>query len=531
MSMSATDTERAFVLGIDGVPWDLLRDWATADELPNVRHLMKAGAAGPLTSTEPPTTPLAWPSIATGTWADKHGIYGFHALERDYTHRMYTGADRERPALWDILSPAVVGNVPMTYPATDIDGAMVSGMMTPKIDEGFTYPATLRDEIEREIPEYRIGLDWNEYTDDADGFLDELDTLLAARHQLMDRLAREWEWRLFFFVFTAPDRLQHLIWDEKVLLNHYRQLDDIIGEAMAYAEANDATLYVISDHGFGPISTFVNLNSILADKGFLVRKDDKGVRGSLATLGVTKSMVLDALEHVGITADSLVRHLPKSVVDGVAEQVPGEHGLYDVDFDETVAFAHDPSQIYINDTKRFERGTVPPTDVDSIKHDVATALSQLTDPETGERVLEVHDGDELFSTDPDAPDLIAVGRGEYEEKTTVSGETFVPTGDKAASHRSDGVFLAWGPDVSAGMTVENASVVDVAPTVLHGVGEPVPDAADGRVLEEIFVSDVTADDAIATRTYATATPEVDTADIDEDFDGIEDRLRGLGYLE
>jgi len=530
--MMETDTERAFVLGIDGVPWDLLQEWGKAGELPNVRRLLEEGATGPLMSTTPPTTPLAWPSIATGTWADKHGIYGFHALEGDYTHRMYTGADRNQPALWDILTPAVTANVPMTYPAREIDGAMVSGMMTPGTDEGFTAPTDLREEIEREIPDYRIGLDWNEYTDDPNRFLDDMDELLGARRNLMHRLAREREWRLFFFVYTAPDRLQHLIWDENVLLDHYRQLDEIIGEAISYAKSNDATLYVVSDHGFGPISTFVNLNSALADAGFLVRKDNEGVRGSFSKLGVTKSTVLETLERVGITADSLVEHLPKSVVDGVAQQIPGEHGLYDVDFDETVAFAHDPSQIYINDAERFDRGIVPPSKVDSVKHDVASTLSELTDPETGERVLDVHDGDEVFATDPDAPDLIAVGRGPYEEKTAVSDETFVPAGDKAASHRSDGVFLAWGSDVTPGTMVEDASVVDVAPTVLYGAGEPVPTAADGRVLEEIFASDITADrDAVATRTYATATPEADTADVDEDFDGVEDRLRGLGYLE
>lgn len=530
--MMDTDTERTFVLGIDGVPWDLLRDWGMANELPNVQRLLDEGAAGPLTSTVPPTTPLAWPSIATGTWADKHGIYGFHALRGDYTHHMYTGADRKRPALWDILTPAVAANVPMTYPANEIDGAMVSGMITPELNEGFAYPTALRAEIEREIPDYRIGLNWNEYTDDPDRFLDDMDALLASRRQLMHQLARGRDWRLFFFVYTAPDRLQHLIWDEDVLLDHYRQLDEIIGEAMTYADENDATLYVVSDHGFGPISTFVNLNSILAEEGFLVRKDNEGVRGSFATLGVTKSTVLDTLERVGITADSLVKHLPKSVVDGVAGQIPGEHGLYDVNFDATVAFAHDPSQIYINDTERFEQGIVSPSEVDAVKHDVAAALSQVTDPETGEHVLDVHNGDELFATDPEAPDLIAVGRGEYEEKTKVSGETFTPAGGKAASHRSEGVFFAWGSDIAAGTTVEDASVVDVAPTVLYDAGEPVPDAADGRILEEIFASDRDTDsDAVATRTYATAPSDADNTDVDEDFDGVEDRLRGLGYLE
>ena len=528
--MMDTETEQAFVLGIDGVPWDLLQKWGKADELPNINRLFEEGASGPLESTAPPTTPLAWPSIATGTWADKHGIYGFHALEGDYTHRMYTGSDLDRPALWDIITPAVAGNVPMTYPAREIDGVMVSGMMTPEFDGEATYPTDLSGEIEREIDDYQIGLHWGDYTDDPERFRDDMDDLLAARRELMHWLAREREWRLFFFVYTAPDRLQHLIWDEDVILEHYRQLDEIVGEAMSYAESNDATLYVVSDHGFGPISTFVNLNSILAKNGFLARKDDDGVRGSFSKLGVTKSTVLGTLDRLGIGSTSLVKQLPDSIVDSVAEQIPGEHGLYDVDFDDTVAFAHDPSQIFINDTERFEQGIVPPSEKNAVKDKVATALSEVTDPETGERVLEVYDGDDVFPTDPDGPDLIAVGRGEYEEKTKVAGETFVPAGGKAAGHRPEGVFLAWGPDVAAGATVEDASVVDVAPTVLHGAGEPIPDAADGRVLTEVFAAD-SRSDGVETRAYGGSVPDTDSSDVDDDFDGVEDRLRGLGYLE
>jgi len=530
--MTEHTTDRAFVLGIDGVPWNLLQNWSAAGELTNFQRLFKNGAAGPLRSSTPATTPLAWPSIATGTWPDKHGIYGFHALDADYTHRMYTGDDRVRPALWDILSPSVVGNVPMTYPADEIDGAMVSGMISPEIDVRFSHPPELCDEIERDIPDYEIGLDWYEYTGDCEGFVDDLDDLLAARRKLMDKLLRTRDWRLFFFVYTAPDRLQHLIWDESVILEHYRQLDEIVGEAMSHAEANDATLYVVSDHGFGPISKFVNLNSLLAEAGFLTRKGSEGARGALSELGVKKRTVLDLLDRVGVTAETLVRHLPKSVVDRVAGQIPGDHGLYDVDFEGTVAFAHDPSQIYVNDTERFEQGIVPPTDVESVKRDVSTALSQATDPETGDRVLDVYDGNELFPTDPEAPDLIAVGRGEYEEKTKVSDEAFAPASGKAAGHRPEGVFLAWGPDISGGSTPENASVVDVAPTVLQSVGEPVPDAADGRVLKEIFTSGSRPNKkAVATQSYGEAASGATDQNADEDFDGVEDRLRGLGYLE
>ena len=140
MSSERDPESRAFVLGVDGVPWYLIERWAEAGELPHFAELFETGSVGPLASTTPATTPLAWPSIATGVTPDKHGIYGFQKLSPEYTHQMYLSDDIEQPELWDVLSPALVGNVPMTYPANEIDGAMVTGMMTPDLEGRFTHP-------------------------------------------------------------------------------------------------------------------------------------------------------------------------------------------------------------------------------------------------------------------------------------------------------------------------------------------------------------------------------------------------------
>jgi len=53
-------------------------------------------------------------------------------------------------------------------------------------------------------------------------------------------------------------------------------------------------------------------------------------------------------------------------------------------------------------------------------------------------------------------------------------------------HRIDGVFIAWGSDIKSDKKMENAKIYDVAPTILHMFGAPVPDDMDGRVLTGIF---------------------------------------------
>ena len=542
MSPFSDSDRRAFVLGLDGLPWHLIERWANEGKLPNFERVLSEGAGGPLRSTTPPSTSLAWPSIATGVWPDSHGVYGFQSLGSDYSHRMNTSRNVRKSPLWDVVSPSVVGNVPMTYPVDDTDATMVTGMMTAERDEWFTNPTELADEIEAQIPEYTIGLNWEQYHGREDAFLEALSELVTARRKLMDLLLEGGDWRLFFFVYTAPDRLQHLIWDEDILLDHYQTLDSILGDAMDVVERKDATLYVVSDHGFGPVNKLVYVNRILEREGYLTRRDDEGARGALGRLGIDKDRVLGVLDRVGIDEQTLVDYLPQSVLSAAAERVPGDHGLYDLDYGRTAAFVHGAGNLYVNDTDRFESGTVDPDDVERVTSEIADVLESVVDPETGKRPLRVWDGDAHYPGDDFAPDLIVRGRNGYAKRTKLAEHAFADSETLAGHHGLEGIFLAWGSDITAGATPEDATVVDVAPTVLHDLGEPIPGETDGKILESVFEPDSSPARRVSmSATYGTSKNGGGTADhsarttrsetTDRNFEEVEDRLRGLGYID
>lgn len=523
--------ERAFVLGLDGVPWDLIHKWAERGDLPAFAEVLETGAAGPLESTVPASTPLAWPSIATGTWPDKHGIYWFRKLVADGTHRINTSEDMDQPALWEYLTPAVVGNVPMTYPAPEIDGKLVSGMMSPKVTDEIAHPTSVAETISEQIPEYRIGLDWKEYADSQEEFESDLSELVSVRRQLMQLLMETDDWRLFFFVYTAPDRLQHLLWDREALLRHYRELDDILREVLEYVDQQDGVLYIVSDHGFGPIEQSVSLPRVLERCGHLSRQEESGSRGHLSRLGLTKSTVESWLDTVGLDSRTVVDYLPQAFVNMIALQIPGNNSLYDIDHERTEAFVHGSGCVYINDTERFDQGQVDPDHVDSVKQSVRESFENVVGPETGKQVLRVYDGDEQFDSDSQSPDLVVKGNDGYEGLTMLTDEVFVDTEAKAASHRSEGMFFAWGPGIEAGTTPSDATVVDVAPTVLHSLGEPIPQGMDGRVLDGVF-SYTTSPTERSGKTPDTFEPgRPDRPKPDYDTEKVEERLRGLGYRD
>jgi hypothetical protein len=94
-------------------------------------------------------------------------------------------------------------------------------------------------------------------------------------------------------------------------------------------------------------------------------------------------------------------------------------------------------------------------------------------------------------------------------------------------HRREGIFLAQGPKIKQGVALQANNILDLAPTIMHLLGQPVPEVMDGRVVLEIFAE---AQDVVyGEKELATelATEESFAA---EEAAQVEDRLRGLGYL-
>jgi predicted AlkP superfamily phosphohydrolase/phosphomutase len=72
---------RVIVLGIDGLDYQLVDRLMTQGRLPNFVRLAQDGSFGPLQTTIPPQSPVAWSSFITGLDPGRHGIFDF--IHRD----------------------------------------------------------------------------------------------------------------------------------------------------------------------------------------------------------------------------------------------------------------------------------------------------------------------------------------------------------------------------------------------------------------------------------------------------------------
>lgn len=116
----------------------------------------------------------------------------------------------------------------------------------------------------------------------------------------------------------------------------------------------------------------------------------------------------------------------------------------------------------------------------------------------------------------------------------IRAEATVDVARAHLQHEPEGIFLAVGPHLRPGR-VRGASVLDLAPTVLHYLGFPVSREMSGRVLEEVFtgafrqrnpiryVVSYEDEEAPAERRPA---PAADSRQVDENLRALET----LGYL-
>ncbi|MEE2828352.1 MAG: hypothetical protein VX498_04115, partial [Myxococcota bacterium] len=98
-------------------------------------------------------------------------------------------------------------------------------------------------------------------------------------------------------------------------------------------------------------------------------------------------------------------------------------------------------------------------------------------------------------------------------------------------HRMGGVWMAYGEGVEPGAEVAGAQIADVTPTVLHAMGEAVPDDMDGRVLSDSFREDWWRKNPPRYCEAASLDSPSELPLSSGDDEGLKERLRALGYLD
>ena len=550
--MSGNDT-RVMVIGLDGATFDLIRPWAAAGKLPVFQRLLAEGASGNLESTVPPVTSPAWPTFMTGKNPGRHGVFDY-IRPRHGHFDLVNATSIDSAVLWEILSAhgkrVGVMNVPVTYPPRPVNGFLITGLLSPSGAE-ITYPPGFLKPYEARLGPYRVVPHVQYKPGNEDEFIADLNDLVERRARYALTLMEEEPWDFLMVHFLATDIIQHALWKHMdsshpqhdpalatrygdAILRLYQKIDHVLGEIMARLD-NHTILMVMSDHGFGPLHWVVNLNNLFMQAGLLRLKRNPWtrLRAVLFYHGLTPARVYQWLSRLGL--QNLTWRVSKQVRNRIVSQFLS---FSDVDWEHTLAYSiGHVGQIYINVDGQSGTGAVHPQEYAAVRERIIAVLHGLRHPDTGQPLVERIIPREEVCSGPhcdEGPDLHVVMDG----YRCISFPLFATDervitrqirGDSGC-HRSHGVFIAWGPFIARGRTVSGARIVDLAPTILHIMGLPVPDDMDGRVLEDIYVPEFREAHPVRYDSRAGQEMKEQAALSAEETAELEDRLRGLGYL-
>lgn len=551
---------RVLMIGLDGTTFDVLDPLVSEGLMPNLGRLASEGARGPLETIFPPLTAAAWTSAVTGKNPGKHGILEFFLRKKGSFEEIAVNQRlRDSRAIWDLLGDAghrsIVTNVPCTYPPEPIDGVMISDFLTPRGRRDFVHPPALLDEIEREFGDYRLHLTGTYRRGAVDAVVDELLDELEYKSKVNQFLMRREEWSACLTHVWGTDRIQHELWhlfdtthprhDREEAARHagrvkeyWKRVDEEVGR-MVEAAGPGAHTVLVSDHGFGPLHKYCSFNVWLMQEGLLALERDAAtlVKRLAFSLGLTPELAFKLSRRLpapkkagrGVTADRSARGKLNRLF----------LSFNDVDWSRTTVYSKgNYGQLFVNLQGREPMGTVSAgAEYERVRDDLIRRLRAIVDPRTGRPLLgQIFKREELFWGPhvEEAPDVcflpedmryISIGDMDF-----TSNRFIVDAFGISGGHRMHGILVAHGPSIRPGARTSTAKIVDLAPTMLHLLGQPVVDDMDGRVLDEILDEAFMRENPVRT-VAAGAGRDLEDADLTaEESTEIKDRLRELGYL-
>jgi predicted AlkP superfamily phosphohydrolase/phosphomutase len=280
--------------------------------------------------------------------------------------------------------------------------------------------------------------------------------VLEARLALLDYALENYEDGLLFFYFSSSDLQSHMFWwdsdephpirsdsEAKKYFGHvyqlYRKLDSVIGDLMD-RYGRQATLIVMSDHGFANFGQQFNLNTWLRQWGYLGPPECTSI-------------------------------------------------MTDVDWSQTVAYGLGINGLYLNMKGRERDGIVEPGEQrETLLAELTERLGAVTDANGQPVIRGVYRSDKIYQGNATAlaPDLIiGYHRGYRASWATISGELtdeFLLANDQAwsADHCADALEVPGVLFCNRTVRSDSPSLVDLAPSILAEFNLPAPPQMVGK---------------------------------------------------
>ncbi|MEZ5290885.1 MAG: alkaline phosphatase family protein [Vicinamibacterales bacterium] len=515
---------RLLVVGLDAGDADLIDRWIAEGRLPHLARLKAGGSWTRLGTTAEMFHVSAWPSIFTGTTADKHGLYHAYVTRPGHQGLIRPRADSSPfPFLWKVLDDhgrrSVVMDAFLTCPLRPFNGVQIvdwgswSWFWEPTM-----IPASLADEIRTRFGPYpaddhsKVGVT---PVSDVGTFRQRLLAAVERKTAVVRWLMEREAWDLFLVVFGECHPAGHYFWHlyDETYLTHpepggltmrdalrdvYVALDRAFG-ALADAAGPDTTVMLVSGDGMCANYSGSHLLPDLLTRMGALNAPDAGADAASAPPAHGRRDPIQALRNL---VPERLRHAISTALLSreMQERLSLRWKTAGIAWPRTRAYVIENANegyIRLNLRGREPDGIVEPgADYDRWCDEICATARTMTHPGTGRpAALAVHKTAELFDG-PCAdhlPDIVIVWDIGARVTTALLTERYglVQVAEPACAippyytgnHCPNAFAAVRGPGIAPGAPIAHGHVLDLAPTILAHYGIPAPAHMDGHVLE------------------------------------------------
>jgi predicted AlkP superfamily phosphohydrolase/phosphomutase len=294
------------------------------------------------------------------------------------------------------------------------------------------------------------------------------------------------DWDAYFYVFTQPDNIQHIVGVSDLTKSVYQTIDRFLHDVMERLP-EDATLIVASDHGFKQYTYSIDLNKLFARMELLTYKEGNEIDHDKTIVfhNLWNLYFNDAL----LTADEL----RKRRIEVLADESPREALLRFLERAKPSLTNPATNQLMTVEFTRFPKSDLERTPDMSVKgtySDYMVDFWNIRNPR--QAVIQPLRGDEQWN------------------------------------HTREGMYLLRGAGIKRGFAGPAENIQDIAPTVLYLLDIPLAEDMDGRIMNSVLDLRHLAESSYAVlRGYNQLYSQ---APRDESPEELEKQLRSLGYI-
>jgi predicted AlkP superfamily phosphohydrolase/phosphomutase len=275
---------------------------------------------------------------------------------------------------------------------------------------------------------------------------------------------------------------------------------------------------IVSDHGAWPVRATFNIDTWLKKhgylKGSLTREIKNGIKSAYRNLS---NLVRSPLKLPPLTGKPLRGRIIYAQSRAFSAQGV-EQG------------------IFLNVKGRMPAGIVDRNgEYDSLRERLIAQLEEVEEPHTGERLFEwVKPREDIYTGEFSdlAPDIMFGIKKGYSVEDGFKDRLFDYNPKMCAAHDPEGIFIARGPAIKSGCTLEEARIIDLAPTILYLLGMPIDTEMDGTLLKQMIRDDFLKAHPPETFRYSDVIDcrREEYAHTADEEEALKEKLAALGYM-